>query len=241
MVVAWIVTGMLAVQGLAPGAEIVGPHLAEKSAGDTRVTQGCPPLVQLSVRDDGRPLTGKIVKWSGPIGEGLVARACGDGLTVSTAVVGTFEFLAVIVPATVTGPADIEIVRHVVVVAPPPPPPHSPQPPAPPVIPPPAPPTSDLSALARQWLLTVPEPARARRTNVAETLREIGTSATLGSIAEMELFLGVGLAWSIGPDAPAWASFSASANAALDRLKQNGVAKDQYAAALVSIARGISE
>jgi hypothetical protein len=226
-----------------PAAEIIGPERAEKTDGDTRVTQGNPPLLRLTVRDAGQPLVGKIVKWCGPIGEGQLARECQDGLTVSTAVVGRFEFLAVIVPAAVTSPSDIEIVRHVVVVAPistlPPvtPPPVTP----PPMTPLPAPPPSALSAQARQWLLSVPETARARRTDVAQTLREIGTSASLKGIDEMELFLGMGLAWSIGADAPAWASFSASANAALDSLKRQGATKEQYAAALVSIAAGISD
>ena len=219
-------------------AEIVGPKLTEETAGDTRVTQGNPPLVRLSVLgDDGRPLSDRIVKWSGPIGDDEPAQECRGGLTVSTAVVGTHEFLAVIVPAAVADPCDIEIVKHVVVVLPAQPPPVVP----PPVVPPPAPPTNDLSAQARHWLLTVPEAARGRRTNVAKTLREIAESTSVKTIGEMDLFLGVGLAWSIGTDAQAWASFSASANAALDRLKQQGATKDQYAGALVSIANGISE
>ena len=221
-------------------AEIVGPRLTQKNAGDTTVTQGNPPLIRLSVRgDDGRPLSGKIVRWCGRIGESQLARECGDGLTVSTAVVGRFEFLAVIVPASVAAPADIEIVRHVVVVSPPPaaPPPGNP----PPDDPVPVPPTSDLSARARQWLSTVPVEARERRADVAKTLREIATSTSLKSIDEMELFLGVGLAWSIGTDAQAWASFSASANAALDQLKSKSATRDQYAAALLSIAEGISQ
>lgn len=222
-------------------AEIVGPEPAAKSGGETRVAQGNPPLVRLTVRgDDGRPPAGQIVKWNGPIGDGRLAQACGDGLTVSTAVVGTFEFLAVIVPGSVAGPEDIEIVRHVLVVAPPQPPPATPLP-LPPVTPAPAPLPTDLSAQARQWLQTVPESARHRRTEVAQTLREIGTSSTLRSIDELELFLGVGLAWSIGADAPAWASFSGSANAALDQLKRSGATKEQYAAALVGIANGISD
>ncbi|MBL8849221.1 MAG: hypothetical protein JNG89_06035 [Planctomycetaceae bacterium] len=227
----------------APAAEIVGPQIAEKSDGDTRVAQGNPPLLRLTVRDDGQPLAGKVVKWCGPIGEGQLARECQDGLTVSTAVVGRFEFLAVIVPAAVTSPSDIEIVRHVVVVSSVATLPPVGQPPVvpPPVVTLPAPPSSDLSVPARQWLMTVPEAARGRRSDVAQTLREIGSSASLRSIDEMELFLGMGLAWSIGVDAPAWASFSTSANAALDALKRQGATKEQYAAALVSIAQGISD
>lgn len=224
-----------------PAAEIVGPQLPEKSAGETRVTQGNPPLVHLSTRaEDGHPLSGKVVKWSGPIGDGQLAQECGGGLMVSTALVGTFEFIAIIVPVAVAGPADIEVVKHVVTVSPSQPP-SAPPPGVPPSVPVPAPPVTDLSSQARQWLQTVPESARARRSDVARTLKEIGTSATLKSIDEMELFLGVGLAWSIGGDAPAWASFSSSANAALDQLKRLGATKDQYAAALLSIAEGISD
>lgn len=223
-------------------AEIVGPKLTEETAGETRVAQGNPPLVRLSVRgEDGRRLADRIVKWSGPIGEGDLAQECRGGLTVSTAVVGTHEFLAVIVPGIVEDPCDIEIVKHVVVVSPVQPPRGPPPVNPPPVTPAPVPPVFDLSAQARNWLLTVPEAARGRRSNVAKTLREIAESTSVKTIGEMDLFLGVGLAWSIGTDAQAWASFSTSANAALDRLKQQGATKDQYAGALVSIANGISE
>ncbi len=220
------------------GAEIVGPAPPQRTDEGTRVVQGEPPLVRLTLQgDDGRPLEGRIVRWSGPIGEGRIAEECGGVLHVSTAVPGSYEFVAVVVPTTVSGPEDIEILRYPVVVqrretAPPPVTPT----PGPPI---PRPPEANLTTQAREWLQTVPAGARGRTRDVAETLREIAGSTGIRTIEEMELFLRLGLAWSIGEETQAWAAFSASANAALDALKQSGATPQAYATALQQIAAGL--
>lgn len=220
-------------------AEIVGPPPPSGTQSGTRVVQGEPPLIRLMLRgDDGQPLQGMIVKWDGPIGGGRIAEECDGALHVSTAVPGTYEFIAVVAPAAVSGPDDLQIIHHPLVVEP-----RGVTPPRdPPSLPPNPPPSgapADLTSQARDWLKTVPESARGRARDVAQTLREIGRSNSIRTIDEMELFLRLGLAWSIGDDADAWAAFSASANRALDALKRGGATPQQYAQALLKIADGI--
>ena len=220
-----------------PGAEIVGPAPPQRTDEGTRVVQGEPPLVRLTLRgENSESLDGKIVRWIGPIGEGQIAEVCEGALHVSTAVPGDYEFLAVIVPSSVSSPDDIEIVRHRFRVErrAAPAPPVTPQPP-----PPVEPPAADLTAQARLWLQSVPQPARVRARDVAETLREIAGSTSIRTIDEMELFLRLGLAWSIGDAADAWSSFSTAANGALDALKRTGATPQQYASALRQIAAGL--
>lgn len=238
----WWIIGALALALLAPtcapGAEIVGPAPPQRTEEGTRVVQGEPPLVRLTLRgENNEPLDGRIVRWIGPIGEGQIAEVCDGALHVSTAVPGDYEFLAVIVPASVSSPDDIEIVRHRFRVErrASVPPPVTPAPRPPPV----EPPAADLTAQARQWLQSVPQSARVRARDVAETLREIAGSTSIRTIDEMELFLRLGLAWSIGEDAEAWSSFSAAANTALDSLKRTGATPQEYAAALRQIAAAL--
>lgn len=225
------------------GAEIVGPQQPARIEGVTKVKVGQPPWVKLDVLDAPE---GAIITWRGPVGEGEVGSPCENGLKVSNSLVGTHTFEAVI-QTVLPGADTIEFIKHVVViestvVVPPPDDPPDDDPPddePPDDDPPDDPLPTDLTSLAKTWLATVPAAKQGIKTEVAKTLREIGTSASLQGIDEMELFLGLGLTWSIGTETAAWASFSTSANKALDALKASGATAAQYKAALKSIAQGI--
>lgn len=215
-------------------AEIVGPQQPARIEGVTKVKVGQPPWVKLDVLDAPE---GAIVTWRGPVGESDVGAPCVGGLKVSTALAGTYTFEAVI-QQPLPGPDTIEFIKHVVViestVVVQPPPDDDPPDDDPPDDPLP----TDLTAQAKTWLATVPAEKRGIKAEVAKTLREVA-AANVNSVDELELFLGLGLSWSIGTETAAWASFSTSANKALDALKDSGANVTQYKAALKSIAQGI--
>ena len=217
-------------------AEIVGPQQPARIEGVTKVKVGQPPWVKLDVLDAPE---GAIITWRGPVGEGEVGSPCENGLKISNSLVGTHTFEAVI-QTVLPGADTIEFIKHVVIIEPTtiviPPPDNPPPDDPPPDNPPPV--GTDLTVQAKTWLATVPAAKQGIKTDVAKTLREVA-AADVNSVAELELFLGLGLSWSIGTEAQAWASFSASANKALDALKTAGATAAQYKAALKSIAQGI--
>lgn len=224
-------------------AQVVGPNPPPTPPANSNridVKQGVPPLLPLTLQnDDGTPIEGKVIKWIGPIGPEAVAKECNSGLLMSTAVLGSHSFTAVIVPPAVTKPEDIEVVTFVVVVssngAPQPPPDTNP----PDTNPPPVGINTDLEPQAKQWLATVKVSSQVAKSDVAKAINEIVKAQPPLGITEMELFLGLSLPFAIGDKLADWSTFASSANLALDGLKTKGATADQYREALSSIARAL--
>jgi hypothetical protein len=102
-----------------------------------------------------------------------------------------------------------------------------------------------LETQARQWMLTVTDPAKAQAADIRKLLEIVGNSAaSYQTIGEMEAAIGALLTATIR-DRAAWSGFGASLQSALSTLKSPTVGKIKTPAdlgkALLEVAKGMPQ